>query len=599
MRLLPPFLMRKRKEEQSGDRMAKNRIGEILIKYGWITEAQLRKALDQQRESPSKRTGAILMEAGLITPRQLYQALGEQMELEVIDLGTYPVDRKAVEMIPRKIAVKYHALAVEAERNNLTVAVDDPMNLYALEDIRLVTKRDIRLVLADRESIDKAIDIYYAEVDARIAATRANRSAEFSDSAIPHMEAGLDDDPSPIVHLLNTLLWKGYNTNVSDIHIEPHEKETIIRMRRDGMLLPYMTLAPVLHLGLVARTKILAQMDIAQKMKPQDGHFKISLDGVEINIRVSFVPTEYGEKGVLRFLDSNTRIDYGQTFGMNRENYGRMMEILQVPNGIIYLTGPTGSGKTTTLYSILQYLCTLPVNIMTIEDPVEKNIPGINQVQVNEKAGITFETGLRSLLRQDPDVIMVGETRDYETAVISVRAAITGHLVFSTLHTNDTASTVTRLLDMGIPGYQASSALAGIVAQRLVRKICPYCRERYMPDARERSIIYGKDDPGGELFVFRGRGCYLCDDTGYKGRVAVHEIMGIDSELRRMISEGKRPEELTEYAVRHRGMSTLKDDVRKLVLNGVTSVEEMKRMTFSLDSAEKGEHPNGDAGKRD
>ena len=537
------------------------------------------------------------MEAGLITTRQLYQALGDQLRLEVVDLGTYPVDRKAVEMIPRKIAVKYHAISVGISRNTLTVAVEDPMNLYALEDIRLVTRRNIRLVLADRESIDKAIDIYYAEVDARIAATRANRSVEYHDITLPHMEAGLDDDPSPIVHLLNTLLWKGYNTNVSDIHMEPNEKETIIRMRRDGMLLPYMTLAPVLHLGLVTRTKILAQMDIAQRMKPQDGHFKITMDGTDINVRVSFVPTEYGEKGVLRFLDSNTRIDYSRTFGMNRENYERMMEILQVPNGFIYLTGPTGCGKTTTLYSILQYMSAKPINIMTIEDPVEKNIPGISQIQVNEKAGITFEAGLRSLLRQDPDVIMVGETRDYETAVISVRAAITGHLVFSTLHTNDTASSITRLLDMGIPGFQAAGALAGIVAQRLVRKICPHCKEEYTPDERERKILFGENDPGNRIRVYRGKGCYLCDETGYKGRVAIHEIMGIDSHLRKMISEGRRAEELTEYAVRHRRMSTLKDDVRRLVMDGVTSVEEMKRMTFSLDSDEKGGDPNGNAGK--
>lgn len=577
--------------------MAENRIGKILIKYGWITEGQLKKALDIQHEKPSRRLGTILLEEGVITPRQLYQALGEQMELEVIDLGTYPVDRKAVEMIPRKIAAKYHVIAVEAGRNNLTVAVDDPMNLYALEDIRLVTKHNIRLVLTDTDSIDKAIDIYYAEVDARIAATKANRSVKFHDLELPHMEAGPDDDPSPIVHLLNTLLWKGYNTNVSDIHMEPSEKETVIRMRRDGMLLPYMTLSPALHLGLVARTKILAQMDIAQRMKPQDGHFKITLEGTEINIRVSFIPTEYGEKGVLRFLDTNTRIDHSQTFGMSRENYERMMEILQVPNGMIYLTGPTGSGKTTTLYFILQYLSTLPINIMTIEDPVEKHIPGISQVQVNEKAGITFENGLRSLLRQDPDVMMIGETRDYETAIISVRAAITGHLVFTTLHTNDTASTVIRLMDMGIPGYQAAGALAGIVAQRLVRKICPYCREEYPANERERKIIYGNRDPGGEIRVFRGKGCYLCDETGYKGRVAVHEIMGIDSNLRKLISEGRRSEELKEYAVKQRGMSTLEDDVRKLVLEGITSVEEMKRMTFSLDTAEKGVYPNGDAGK--
>lgn len=563
--------------------MTNKRIGEILIQYGWITEEQLKEALEQQEANASEKIGRILISSGKITPKQLYQALGEQMELEVIDMSTYPVDRKAVEMIPRIMAQKYHVLAVELKHNRLIVAVDDPVNLYALEDIRLVTQKNIELVLADTESMDKAIDLYYAEIDARMAANRANLSAEKKKMSLPHMEAGLDDDPSPIVHLLNTLLLKGYNTNISDIHIEPHENETVIRMRRDGMLLPYMTLAPVLHLGLVARTKIMAQMDIAQKMKPQDGHFKVSLDGCEINIRVSFVPTVYGEKGVLRFLNTNTRIDNSQAFGMNQYNYKRMLEILRIPSGIIYLTGPTGSGKTTTLYSILQYLCYGPVNIMTIEDPIERNIPGVSQIQVNEKAGITFETGLRSLLRQDPDIMMIGETRDYETAVTSVRAAITGHLVFSTLHTNDTASTVTRLLDMGILSYQAANSLAGIVAQRLVRKICPYCHESYIPDESERRMVYGDTDSGRDVRLFRGKGCYLCDETGYKGRVAVHEIMGIDSTLRKMISDKKRPEELTEYAVRQTKMSTLRDGIKVLVAEGVTSVEEMKRMTFSLD----------------
>lgn len=562
--------------------MAGRKIGEILIQYGWITQEQLQNVLKQQREDSSKKTGRIMVESGLITPKQLYEALGEQMDLEVVDLGIYPIDRKAVELIPRRIAEKYHALAVSVERSHLVVAVEDPMNLYALEDIRLVTRNNIKLVLADTESIDRAIDFYYAEVDARLAANRANQSVK-QEPVLPHMGVGLNDDPSPIVHLLNTLLLKGYNTNVSDIHIEPFEKETVIRMRRDGMLLPYMTLAPVLHLGLVARTKIMAQMDIAQKMKPQDGHFKAVLDGNEINIRVSFVPTAFGEKGVLRFLNTNTRIDNNQSFGMSQKNYERMLEILQIPSGIIYLTGPTGSGKTTTLYSVLQHMTKGPINIMTIEDPIEQNIDGINQIQVNEKAGITFETGLRSLLRQDPDVIMVGETRDYETAVISVRAAITGHLVFSTLHTNDTASTITRLLDMGIPSYQAANALVGIVAQRLVRKICPYCKEEYRPDEQERKIVYKNHVPKGHVRLFRGKGCYLCDGTGYRGRVAVHEIMGIDSRLRRMISEECQPEEIMDYAVRHGKMSPLKEEIRSLVLDGITTVQEMKRMTFSLD----------------
>ena len=393
-----------------------------------------------------------------------------------------------------------------------------------------------------------------------------------------------DEDQAPIVRLLNSLLLKGYNTNASDIHIEPYENETVVRMRRDGMLIPYMTLSPAIHQGIVARTKILANMDIAEKRKAQDGHFKITLDGREMNVRVSFVPTVYGEKGVLRFLTTNTPIDRSAAFGMSGDNYRRMKQLLRVPHGIIYFTGPTGSGKTTTLYSVLQYLSGRLVNIVTIEDPVERNLPKVNQIQVNERAGLNFQTGLRSILRQDPDIIMIGETRDPETAEISARAAITGHLVFSTLHTNDAASSVTRLMDMGIPAYLAAASIAGIISQRLMRKVCPYCQEEYEARPEEVKILYGRPaDPGEHVRLRRGKGCYLCNETGYKGRIAIHEILSVDTEMKRMISEGRNEEELKAYAVHRHGMTTLKEEAVKMVLAGITTLEEMERLIYTID----------------
>ena len=366
-------------------------------------------------------------------------------KLESVDLSAYHVDELAVEKIPKQIAQKYSVIAIALDGYSLTVAVHDPMNLYAIEDIRLVTNLELTLVQAGKEAIDHAIELYYSEIDLRIAADRAVWNANPPDNVFLQAETGGLEEQAPIVRLLNNLLIRAYNTNVSDIHIEPFETGTVVRMRRDGMLLPYMTLSPVIHQGLVARTKILAQMDIAENRRPQDGHFKIRLNHTDVNVRVSFVPTSYGEKGVLRFLTTGVRIDHSDTFGMNREAYEKMRRLLKTPNGILYVTGPTGSGKTTTLYSILQYLGGGPVNISTIEDPIERNLAKINQIQVNEKAGITFESSLRALLRQDPDIIMVGETRDRETAEISARAAFTGHLVFSTLHTIDAVSSIIRL----------------------------------------------------------------------------------------------------------------------------------------------------------
>lgn len=560
-------------------------IGEVLVEQGAITKEQLNEGLKQLKaETNDRRLAEVLTELGYITDRELMEVLGRSMGLEVIDLEFFHIDERAVEKIPKQLAIKYNIMAVSMEGSCLTVATADPLDLYALEDIRLVTNMRILLILAERTQIRHAIELNYSGIDARAAARLASEHAVFSRTFAENLMVSSDEDQAPIVRLLNSLLLKGYNTNASDIHIEPYENETVVRMRRDGMLIPYMTLSPAIHQGIVARTKILAKMDIAEKRKSQDVHFKVTLDGREMNVRVSFVPTLYGEKGVLRFLTTNTPIDRSAAFGMSGDNYRKMKQLLRIPHGIIYFTGPTGSGKTTTLYSVLQYLSSRLVNIVTIEDPVERNLPKINQIQVNDRAGLNFQTGLRSILRQDPDIIMIGETRDPETAEISARAAITGHLVFSTLHTNDAASSVTRLMDMGIPAYLAAASIAGIVSQRLMRKVCPYCQEEYEARPEELKILYGKPAaPGEHVRLRRGKGCYLCNETGYKGRIAIHEILSVDAEMKRMISEGRKEDELKAYAIRSHGMTTLKEEAVKMVLAGITTFEEMERLVYTID----------------
>lgn len=504
-------------------------------------------------------------------------------EHEVIDLSTYQVDARAVEKIPKQIAVKYTVLAVRMEGSQLTVATSNPMNLYALEDIRLVTNMRIQMVLCKKEEIENAIDLYYSELDARSAAVYADSFDKLADAYFHEMLAPNEEIEAPIVRLLNSLLMKAYNTNVSDIHIEPYETEVVIRMRRDGILHNYMTLPLSSHRGLAARTKILAHMDIAEKRKPQDGHFKLCLHQTELHVRVSFVPAVYGEKCVLRFLTTNTKIDHKDTFGMSKDNYEKMMRLLKYPHGIIYFTGPTGCGKTTTLYAVLEYLSRRPVNIVTIEDPVERSIPKLNQIQVQERAGVTFEKALRAVLRQDPDIIMVGETRDLETASTSARASVTGHLVLSTLHTNDAVSAAVRLQDMGVPGYMAAASLVGVVAQRLVRKVCVHCMEEYDAGAEELEMLFGNGERPEAVKLKRGTGCHLCDGTGYRGRIAVHEILEINPGLRKLIAESKIVDELAEYARHILKVPSLKIEVRNLVMEGVTDIAEMEKITYGME----------------
>jgi len=376
------------------------------------------------------------------------------------------------------------------------------------------------------------------------------------------------------VELLEKLLLDGYRKSASDIHIEPHEDCLMIRIRVDGMLVEHMRLESEVHPSLIARAKIICGMDIAEKRLPQDGHCKVEIDGIKMDLRASSVPTVYGEKIVLRFLNTHVHVENEDSFGMDEENYKKVLEILKRPNGIIYITGPTGSGKTTTLYLILERLVNAPVNIMTIEDPVEKQIAGINQIQVMEQTGLTFEKGLRAIMRQDPDIIMVGETRDHETAKISVSAAITGHLVLSTLHTNDAVSAIIRMEDMGIEPYLVANSLSGVVAQRLARKVCPHCSKE-MTVGKEEAMLGIRTKT-----VRKAVGCDHCNGTGYKGRVAIHEVVVIDRHIREMIAERRTVEEIYQYVEKTQNIRRLKADMIRLVEEGTTTVEELLRLTY-------------------
>lgn len=552
-------------------------IGEVLKEYGYISEEQLQEALILQKEDRSKKLGEHLINMGAISELQMLTALSEKLHEPLVDLNSISIDVNAVAKIPDTLAEKYNIIATSMEANILTIATNDPLNFYALEDIRLVTNMDLNVTLAQKKDIASSIDYYYSEIKAKSAVESANADAnifELNENELFNTE----EDDTPVVKLLNTLLNKGYTVSASDIHIEPFEKKAMIRMRIDGMMVEYMQLSKNLHNALVVRTKILSNLDIAEKRVPQDGHFMVNNGGIVMNLRVSVIPTIYGEKIVLRYLNSNSPIVNANQYGMSKENYKKMQEMIAMPHGIIYITGPTGSGKTTTLYMVLEDIAQKAVNISTIEDPVERHIDRINQMQVNNISGLTFESGLRALLRQDPDVMMVGETRDNETAAISVRAAVTGHLVLSTLHTNDAIGAIVRLEDMGIEPYMVANSVVGIVAQRLMRTICPHCAKQGKTTPEEVAMI------GEPLeYVSKGEGCHHCNNTGYKGRIGIHEIIMIDKQLRKMISDGENIDKMYDYVVKAQKVESLKDAALRLLKEGKTTVEEMYKITCYLD----------------
>jgi type IV pilus assembly protein PilB len=489
-----------------------------------------------------------------------------------------PIDLEVVKKIPKAIASKHCLIAIGESNNVLRVNMNDPMDYYAIEDVKLITHMQIEVQICDRADIMRSISEAYAEIETQKAASGANESAA-QVSALGYVDITDTADDTPIVTLLNSTLYKAHSSGASDVHIEPFEENTMFRIRVDGLIVDYLTLSVALHNSIVARIKILAGMDIAEKRAPQDGHFRAKLQDIDINVRVSSIPTVYGEKIVLRFMGQGGALDNAATFGMERDDYDKMLSVLQVPHGVIYITGPTGSGKTTTLYMIMEMLAKRNVNISTIEDPVERNLARINQTQINPLAGLTFESGLRSILRQDPDIIMIGETRDSETASIGVRAALTGHMVLSSLHTNDSVSAIVRLIDMGVEDYLLANSLAGIVAQRLVKKICQFCAEEYAPGEQELRLM-GKFPV---KTLARGKGCHNCNSTGYKGRTSVHEILTVDGKVRSMISARAATEDIYAYVRREGKVKFLQESLQKLVSEKKTTIEELLKLTYFVE----------------
>jgi type IV pilus assembly protein PilB len=558
------------------------RIGELLKEYGYLNDEQIGQALAYQKRH-NIRLGQSVIELGFVTEREVLEALSHKLGIGRVNIDTAAVSTATVAKIPRSLAEKNTAIAIGEREGHILLAINDPLNFYGIEEIQQVSGMPATLLIGEKSAIEKAISHYYSEVEAREAVTRAD--TDYS-NLFPEIQeintVALGDEATPVVNLLNSLMLRGYNNGASDLHVEPFDNSCKVRMRVDGALVDYADIPRNIHPALIVRLKIMSNLDIAEKRLPQDGHFRIAIEGVDLNVRISVIPTVYGEKAVLRFLTTNTAIDHAAQFGMIETDYLKFLDILSRPHGIIYITGPTGSGKTTTMYMALEKFQQQQINISSIEDPVERNLEGINQVQVNNMAGLTFETGLRSLLRQDPDIIMVGETRDAETASISVSAAITGHLVISTLHTNDALTSIVRLKDMGVPPYLVGNSVVGLVAQRLVRKICPHCVEEYEPGELELLTLGGLTKAAVPILK-RGIGCHVCNNTGYKGRIAVHEVVTVDRKMQRMIAETAPMSSIYEYCRTEPGMATLRERARDLVVQGVTTMEEFLKIGEPVD----------------
>lgn len=547
----------------------KKRIGDILIESELITKEQLDEALKEKK--PNQKIGDYLLEKNYITENQLISALEQQLEIEKVTLSSYPIDKKVMNLVPKELAKHHFIFPLQSNGDKLLIAMADPLDFYAIEDIRLVTGFHIERAIATKNQILQAIHKYYDSNDESMQEFLSEQQQTKAMNDTTQIEV----EDSPIVKLVNQLLASAYQQKASDIHIDPHEHEVYVRFRVDGLLKTEQILPKTIQSMLTARIKIMSNLDITEMRIPQDGRIKVKIDRHEIDLRVSTLPLVYGEKIVMRILDLGSNLNDLKKLGFNKLNLERFYRLIEEPNGIILITGPTGSGKSSTLYAALNHLNTEEVNIITVEDPVEYQLEGINQVQVNPKVGLTFSAGLRSILRQDPNIVMVGEIRDTETAEIAVRASLTGHLVLSTLHTNDSIGTIFRLIDMGVEPFLVASSVTGIMSQRLVRRICRDCQEEHIPSEREREIFQKRGIKIEK--VIRGKGCPSCNHTGYKGRIAVHELLVVDDNIKQMMMNKASQREIHQYA-RKQGTIFLMDDGLLKVKKGLTTTEEVLRI---------------------
>ncbi|OQP01378.1 type II secretion system protein GspE [Geobacillus sp. 44C] len=547
----------------------RKRLGDLLVEAGLITEEQLEEAL--REKAPGQKLGDALLQRGYITEQQLIEVLEFQLGIPHVSLYRYPIDPKVTNLISKEFAKRHMVMPLKIEGERLLVAMADPMDFFVIDDLRLSTGFHIETAIASKDDILRAINKYYdidESVEDFLQMAPATETVE---------EERITEDDSPIVRLVNQILQLAVEQRASDIHIDPQETKVLVRYRIDGILRTDRALPKHMQSMLTARIKILANMDITEHRIPQDGRIKMNIDFHPVDLRVSTLPTVYGEKIVMRVLDLGAALNDIHKLGFNQLNLQRFIELIERPTGIVLITGPTGAGKSSTLYAALNHLNSEEVNIITIEDPVEYEIEGVNQIQVNPNVGLTFAQGLRSILRQDPNIIMVGEIRDRETAEVAIRASLTGHLVLSTLHTNDALSTITRLIDMGIEPFLVAASLAGVVSQRLVRRVCRDCQEEQEPTKREIEIFASRGMKIDKLV--RGRGCPTCNMTGYKGRIAIHELLVMTDEMRRVILNKEPFSKLRELAIKNRMIFLIDDGLLK-VKQGLTTLEEVLKVAI-------------------
>ncbi len=551
-------------------------LADVLLEEGLITQEQLQLAQSEQ-ERKGRSLGRVLIELGLVKETDLVAALARQVGLEFVDLTAHSIDPSAASLLSDQVARRYRALPIGFEDSRLVVAMSDPSNVFALDDIRTITGLEVKPVVATAADIDAAIR-KYGQFDQSVedVASEAATAAGGQTTDLDEIEAAIED--APIVKLVNLLITQAVADRASDIHIEPAEKDIRIRYRIDGVLHEVMRSPKNIQAGLISRLKVMADINIAERRIPQDGRIGLVVGGRAVDLRLATLPTVYGEKIVIRILDKTSVLLRLEDLGFSDEAYTPFEKGFRKPYGTVLVTGPTGSGKSTTLYATLNIINSVDRNIITVEDPVEYRLPGINQIQVNNKAGLTFASALRSILRADPDVVLIGEIRDRETALIAMEAALTGHLVLSTLHTNDAASAITRLVEMEVESYLVASALDCVVAQRLARRLCDHCKEAYKPSKAELEEARFPEKVRGQIKeLFRPSGCNRCGRTGFRGRMGIYEVMPITEEIERLTAEAKSSEDINRLAI-EQGMITLREDGLDKARLGLTSVDEIFRV---------------------
>ncbi|HLG29178.1 MAG TPA: ATPase, T2SS/T4P/T4SS family [Candidatus Brocadiales bacterium] len=578
-------------------RREKLRLGDLLVSAGIINEEQLARALQEQKKV-NRPVGEIFVALGLTTEEIILRTLERQLGVPYVDLGHYMVDKKVISLIPQDLARRHLVMPLFKIGSTLTVAMANPLNVPVIDELRDRTHCEIGVAVSSRASIQEAIDKYYGFGDKSIEDAIKNLAEERfttlpadGDVEIERLhELTFEEVPkniieeAPVIKLLNAIIMKAIREGASDIHLEPEESNLRIRYRVDGILHEASSLPRYVRSAIISRIKVLGQMDIAETRIPQDGRFKVREQNRDFELRVSSFPTIYGENVVIRILDQTSALVELKDLGFSDETRKKYEALIGLPYGFILLTGPTGSGKTTTLYASLNKVNTLEKNIITIEDPVEYRLNFVRQTQVNPKAGLTFATGLRSILRQDPNIIMVGEIRDFETAEIAIHAAMTGHLVLSTLHTNDAPSALTRLIDMYVEPFMVASSVVGVLAQRLVRTICPVCKTPYKPTQSILEALNLSAGNNNDIFVYKGNGCENCRQTGYKGRKAIYELLLVDNQIANMVLERQSASAIRNFARETQGMKTLWEDGVNKVLKGVTTIEEVLRVTTAREA---------------